>query len=234
MKQIGEIAVIIQARLGSERTPRKMTRPFAGSSLLDIALPKMLCSAVFYPEQFFLAVHEEELAGIGSRHGVNVFRRSECSARSEGKPLSELYEWWDQLPFTYAVLVNACAPLLRIATVDAFIDHYRTMDGDGLFGVLEKRDYFWNVDGVLLTSSPGRGAVMNTKVVEPTYEAAHCLYAGRMAAIGEGRWMGNLDEPGDIELFPMNHLEAFDIDYPWQFEAAEALYRAGIVAQASV
>lgn len=211
MKQIGEIAVIIQARLGSERTPRKMTRPFAGSSLLDIALPKMLCSAVFYPEQFFLAVHEEELAGIGSRHGVNVFRRSECSARSEGKPLSELYEWWDQLPFTYAVLVNACAPLLRIATVDAFIDHYRTMDGDGLFGVLEKRDYFWNVDGVLLTSSPGR-----------------------MAAIGEGRWMGNLDEPGDIELFPMNHLEAFDIDYPWQFEAAEALYRAGIVAQASV
>jgi hypothetical protein len=55
-----------------------------------------------------------------------------------------------------------------------------------------------------------------------------------MAAIGEVRWMGNLDEPGDVELFPMNHLEAFDIDYPWQFEAAEALYRASITDRASV
>lgn len=30
---------------------------------------------------------------------------------------------------------------------------------------------------------------MNTKFVDPVYEAAHCLYASRMDIIGEGMWM---------------------------------------------
>ena len=38
-------------------------------------------------------------------------------------------------------------------------------------------------------------------------------------------WMG--DAPftkGNPELFEMDELEVFDIDYPWQFEVGEVLY----------
>ena len=65
---------------------------------------------------------------------------------------------------------------------------------------------------------------MNTKVVGVTYEAAHCLYAGRLDSIGSGIWMGNFQIPGQIELFSMREQEVLDIDYPWQFELCEALY----------
>jgi CMP-N-acetylneuraminic acid synthetase len=65
---------------------------------------------------------------------------------------------------------------------------------------------------------------MNTKAVEPTYEAAHVLYASRLDLIKENRFMGDFEAEGGIKLFQMDELEAFDIDEPWQFEVAEVLY----------
>ena len=42
MKDVHDIAVVIQARLGSQRVPGKMLKPFAGTTLMDIAIEKML------------------------------------------------------------------------------------------------------------------------------------------------------------------------------------------------
>ena len=64
---------------------------------------------------------------------------------------------------------------------------------------------------------------MNTKYVDPVYEAAHCLYASKMDWIGKGLWMDN-KSPAEPELFIMDELEAFDIDYDWQFNIAELIY----------
>jgi CMP-N-acetylneuraminic acid synthetase len=226
MKPKKNVAVIVQARLQSERVPAKMVKPFAGTCLLEIALKKVLKSLVIKPNQFFLAAHEPELLAIGENLGVNIFHRSRQSAHAEGVPLTLLYEWWNQLPFEYAILINACNPLLRIETIDAFFNHYSLSSGDGLFGVMKKKNYLWHLDGSLATESPGRGAAMDTKLVSPYYEAAHCLYAGRLDRIGDGLWMGDLAKPGDIELFEIDELEAFDIDYGWQFNAGEVLYKS--------
>ncbi len=121
MKHLDDIAVIVQARLESERVPNKMIRPFAGTTLLDIAVTKMTTSTVLGAEQLYLAVHEPELLAIGHRYGVNIFPRSLASAQAEGVSLTLLYEWWDKLPFKYAVLINACNPLLTIDTIDRFV-----------------------------------------------------------------------------------------------------------------
>ena len=64
---------------------------------------------------------------------------------------------------------------------------------------------------------------MNKKIVEPIYEAAHCLYASRLDIIKEGYWMDK-NIPPQPELFIMEELETFDIDYEWQFDTAEILY----------
>jgi len=66
---------------------------------------------------------------------------------------------------------------------------------------------------------------MNTKAVEPTYEAAHVLYASPMDLIKEHKYMGDFSKPGGIKLFKIDELEAFDIDYEWQFTTAELLYK---------
>ena len=95
MKNRNDICVIIQARLGSERVPRKMNKPFAKTTLLDIALEKVKKCKNFPIENFFLSAYEPELQKIAERQKVNVFERSEVSANSEGTPMTEMYEWWE-------------------------------------------------------------------------------------------------------------------------------------------
>jgi len=202
-----------------------MIRPFAGSTLTDIAIDKVLGSKVLPKENFYLAVHEPELISIGKNRGVNVFERSEKSANSEGTPMTEIFEWWDKLPYKYVLMFNACCSLLSTETIDNFIRHYLQTDSDGLFGVIEKKNYFWNTKGELITPWPDGEAILNTKMVGTTLEAAHCLYAGSMPALGENVWMGDYT-PNSPELFVVPEEETFDVDYEWQFGVAETLYKA--------
>lgn len=222
MKSIDNIAVVIQARLGSQRIPQKMIKDFSGTTLTDISLEKIKKLKSISKDNFFLSAHEQELIDIGEKHGLNIFHRSEGSANSEGTPMTEMYEWWDKLPYKYCVLINPCVPFLKTETIDSFIQAYANSESDGMFGVIKKKNYFWRQDGSIIT--PLTEDVMNTKTVPFTYEAAHCLYAGRMDKINEGIWMGDFNKPGDIELFSMEEKECLDIDYPWQFEMCEKLY----------
>ena len=144
MKDLNDIAVVIQARLGSQRVPRKMIRPIAGTTLTDIALGKIAQCESFPKDNFYLSVYEPELLNIGAKHNVNIYRRSEKSANSEGTPMTEMYEWWNKLPHKYCVLVNACAPFLKPETIDKFVNAYRQSSTDGMFGVIKKKNYFWD------------------------------------------------------------------------------------------
>ena len=228
MKKAEEVAVVVQARLSSERCPRKMIRPFAGSTLTEVMVRKILNSKVIPRENFFLSVHEPELREIGHRLEVNVFERSEKSALWDGGPgahIKDMYEWYNKIPFKYVVLVSACTPMLENSTIDGFFDAYLKTESDGLFAVVEKKNYFWNKEGAMISKWPETEAAMNTKAVEITYEAAHCLYAGRLDKIEDGIWMGDFKKPGDIELFPISENEIYDVDYEWQFPIVESIYK---------
>lgn len=224
MKQIDDIAVVIQARLSSKRIPKKMIKPFAGTTLTDIFLKKIKQCKSFPIQNFYLSVYEPELIDIGCKNEVNIFYRSKDSAESEGTPMSLMYEWWDKLPHKYVVLINACVPFLKPETIDSFVSAYASSSADGMFAVMEKKNYFWNQEKDLLT--PLTEDVMNTKTVQKTYEAAHCLYAGKLTKIGSGIWMGDFNKPGDIELFSVEEAETLDIDYPWQFDLCEKLWES--------
>lgn len=222
-KDISQIAFLVQARLSSQRCPRKMIRPFADTTLLDINIQKLVESKFIPNENIYVSVYEDELKEVASKYPVNIFDRSEKSANSEGTPMTEIYEWWDKIPHEYVILTNACAPMLKTETIENFSKAYLKTDSNGMFGVMAKKNYFWDDNGNFLT--PLEGAVMNTKYAKPIYEAAHVLYASRLRDIGEGIWMGDFTKPGQIELFEVEEQECFDIDYEWEFEIYEKLYK---------
>mgnify|MGYP003117494794 CR=1 FL=1 len=227
MKNINDVCILVQARLGSTRVPGKMLRPFAGTTLVDILFNKLKSSKVIPKENIYFSVYEDELKEVGKKHGINIFDRSEKSAFSEGNPLSEIYEWYDKLPFKYVVLISACNPLLKIETMDSFVESFLNSDKEGGFAVFEKKTYYWDKNGKSITDW-GELPIMNTKFVDPIYEAAHCLYASRMDVIGDGYWM-DTKSPPEPELFKMGELEAFDIDYEWQFKLGEILFREKVI-----
>lgn len=222
MKNINDICVIVQARLGSQRVPNKMIKPFVGTTLVDILLKKLKTSKTIPLENIYISAYEQELKNIANKHSINIFNRSKQSAFSEGNPLSEIFEWYNKLPHKYVVLVSACNPLLKIETIDNFIKSFIESDKEGGFAVFEKKTYYWDKENTPITDWKGL-PFMNTKFVDPVYEAAHCLYASRMDIIENNQWL-TVNGPSDLELFVMNEIEAFDIDYEWQFNVAQVLY----------
>ena len=222
IKDINDICFIVQARLGSQRVPGKMTRPFAGTTLVDILFNKLKQSSIIPYKNIYFSVYEDELKDIGINHGINIYTRSKQSANSEGEKLSEIYEWHDKLSYKYVVLISACNPLLSIDTIDNFVTSFINSEKEGAFAVFEKRTYYWNNTGEAITNWNNL-QIMNTKFVQPIYEAAHCLYASRLDIIKDGHWM-DTNYPPCPELFVMNEFEAFDIDYEWQFKLGEILY----------
>jgi CMP-N-acetylneuraminic acid synthetase len=222
MKSINDICVVVMARKGSERVPNKMLKPFADTTLVDLVFSKLSSSRVIPKENIYLSAYEEDLKEVGRKYGVNIYDRSKESVESEGEQLSELFEWYNKLPFKYVILTSACNPLLKIETIDSFIEKFLTSDSEGSFAVFEKKTYYWDKEGKSITDWKGETR-LNTKYVEPVYEAAHCLYASRMDIIGDNYWM-DTKSPPEPELFVMDELEAFDIDYDWQFKVGEILY----------
>lgn len=222
-KSLDDIAIVVQARLGSTRVPSKMIKPFAGTTLVNILLDKLNQSELIDPNQVYLSLYEDELKDIAVKYPFNIFNRSEQSAFSEGNPITEIFEWWNKLDRKYVIMVSACNPLLTIETIDNFVRNFLSSDKQGAFAVFEKKTYYWDKDGKSLTDWKGAHG-MNTKFVDPVYEAAHCLYASRMDIIGQGYWVDN-KSPWDTELVVINELESYDIDYEFQFEVAEVLYK---------
>ena len=227
MKNIQDTVFIIQARTQSTRVPNKMLKPFAHSSLFEIAVEKVLQSSIIPKDNFYLSVMDDELIDIAKKHNVNYFIRSEESTQ-EPVTLQKALEWYNKLPFKYFVIINACNPLLKVETIDNFVKRFLEVDSNGLFGVFEKKTFLFNSEGKMLNRFFGEDkylATLETKFVETCYEAAHSLYAGSTEDIANGIYMGTFKHPGNPNFFVMDEIECFDIDWPWQFEVAEKLYK---------
>ena len=227
MKKIQDIAFIIQARTQSTRVPNKMLRPFADSCLFEIAIKKVLSSSIIPKENFYLSIVDDELFDIAKKHGVNIFKRSEESTK-EPVTLQKVFEWHNKLPFKYYVNINACNPLLKIDTIDNFVKKFLNIDSSGMFGVFEKKTFLFDSQGKMINKFFGDKkylATLETKLVETCYEAAHSLYAGKVNDISKGIYMGNFKEKNSPKFFVMDEIECFDIDWPWQFDLAEVLYK---------
>jgi len=225
MKPLDSVAIIVQARLNSQRVPQKMIRPFYGTTLYDLVLEKIKEALPSKQEHIWASVYEPELVDIAKRQGVNIYNRSRVSANNDNS-LQTIYEWHNKLPknYKYVIKISGCNPLLEPSTIRDFYNQFVAQEEENLFAVIEKKQYYWNKEGSLVTPWPEGQTIMNTKAVEPTYEAAHVLYASRLDLIKEDKFMGDFEAPGGIKLFQMPELEAFDIDYEWQFKVAEKLY----------
>ena len=224
ISKLDNTVFIVQARLNSQRVPYKMLRHFADSNLFGIVLDKLLSSSIIPSDQIYASVYEEELfyeANI--KRNIRTFKRSFESANNDSD-ITKIFEWHDKLPYKYVVIISGCNPLLKVETIDSFVKQFIEQKEDNLFAVIEKKQYYWNKEGIMVTPWPEGQTLLNTKAVEPTYEAAHVLYASPMDLIKDYKYMGDFTEPGGIKLFPMPELEAFDIDYEWQFKVAETLY----------
>ncbi|GAG61149.1 unnamed protein product [marine sediment metagenome] len=231
-KNTENILFVVPARINSTRLPRKIIKDFAGSTLFDIALENLKKVNNIPHENIIIQVKDEELVEKAEKHGFNVFLRSEDSLK-EPITLHEVYDWWNKFDLEYYIRLNICNPLITSQTIDDFIDEFIRVPR-GLFAVLEKKTFFFNRDGNLISKFLGDMryvSTLETKLIEPLYEAAHTLYAGKCSDIENDVYMGSFIEPLDPAFFIMDNSEFGDIDELWQFELYEKIYQQRIKAK---
>ncbi len=219
------ICCMIKARLNSERLPNKMIRPFAGSSLLEIALRKLMDCKMLKPENIYLGAYEDEIKAIGQKVGVRIYNRSEKSV-SHSATMRDLYEFIWTIESDYFLEINPCNPLLRPETIDKALEVFQSNEYQSLFGVVKKKNFFFDDNWKMVNDWLGDKKLlptMDTKLVGHLYEAAHSIYIWSVDRMKKelNRWSFTKNDPF---LFMIPEDEHFDIDYPWQFDLAESAY----------
>lgn len=216
--------IFTQARLNSQRLPKKMVREFSGRSLWDIACEKL--HHLPYPKEIkWVSVYDQELKDIAARYDISIYERSYESANSD-KDVGLIWEICGNTQFTNYVMFNPCLPLLSVETIKGFVERFKEC-GTSLFGVKPLKDYLWNKGGSLI--HPYGTKMFNTKEFDEfpsrqLYMAAHCLYGGKCSDIINGVQLGDFT-PGNPTLYPIeNKIELFDVDDIEDFRIAEAIY----------
>ena len=228
MKDLNKICFILQARVNSSRLPGKMIKPFAGTSLIEIAIDK-LKKSTFPNDNIILSVNDPELIDIASRNNIKIYNRSKNSTRNDDVnpfTLTEVLEWWDKLDYEYYMLMNACNPLIEIETLNSFIEDFISTPSDGLFTVVEHKRFFYKSDGSIFQKFHGnedQKITFNTKFVEPIYSGGP-LRGGKLSDIGKNVYIGSFKEKNNplMTIYPSD--QYIDIDYDWEFKTAEQLY----------
>ena len=209
----------------SSRMHQKMIRPFAGSSLLEIALKKVQDCKKIKNENIYLGAYDEEIKEIGRKVGIKIYDRSLESVTGDGTKKS-LYEYiWD-INGDYWVEINSCNPMLSSETIDKSIEFFDCNNYKSLFSVVKRKNWFFNKNKELISNYLGNQEdidSLNTKYVDHIYEGAHSIYIWSAKRVRKElkRWDFVLNDP---YLYEIPEDEFFDIDYQWQFDLAEKMY----------
>ena len=216
------VSVVMNARLESSRLERKMVRPFAGTTLIDLALEKL--DRLTYFEHRFLASAEPELMERARRHdNVEVLeRRPEAVARGP-HPVMVTFEHYTRVPTEYIFVVNPCSAFLSLATIRRAFDVVQATDHPAYLAVIPTREWIFESDGTPLTHKDPR-ALQNTSSGAARFKASQAFYViDRDRFVRTGGLLWNLT-PGDPHLIEMPVEEAHDVDTEIEFDFASFLY----------
>jgi len=194
--------------------------------LLEILLEKLLLSQQLNRADIYLGAYDEEIKQIGRRLGIQIYERTYESVQEPvALEVSTRYVW--DLDSEYFITVNACNPLLRIATIDHALQTFQEKDIQSLLAVIPRQNFFFDKQSNIVNKpmgDPQYFKTMNTKMVEPLYESANSIYIWNAEYMKKNfmRWALSKDDP---YLYTIPPAEAFDIDDPWQFHFAEMAYQ---------
>lgn len=216
------ISAVINARLGSTRLPQKLIRPFAGSSLIEVALEKL--NQMDFFENRYLAVAEEPLKKLAPAYpNVTLLERNPESVKPGYGDHKVIYEHYGRIPSDYIFWLNPCHPLLSIETVKKAVEAFHQADHNSYTAVVQTTEWLFNEAGEPVTNTAHN--MLSTAHSNKFFKVTHGFHIFNKAYFLKTYqvWTMTKDDPHLIEI---PDAEDFDADTPVMFETAEAVYRS--------
>lgn len=112
--------VIITARGGSKRVPRKNVLPLAGKPLINYGIEA--ASAAKLVDEVYVSTDDEEIASVATTAGARVIKRPGALATDTSSSMEALQHAYESIPdnetITEVVLLQPTAPLTTASDID--------------------------------------------------------------------------------------------------------------------
>lgn len=212
-----KISALIPIRKGSLRVENKNIRPFAGSTLLELKIRKLRSSALI--DEIVVNTNDPDAMRLARYLDVTVVERDNYHASNEVS-MNEVYlNMALNMKCDIVVHTPCTSPLVTPQTVDAAIRIYLEQSGefDSLNSVSEVKEFLIGSNGPV---NFNLDRIPRSQDLPDIYKFNWGVsVVSRQTMIERKSVVGHKPH-----LFPIDELEAFDVDTMTQFQVAEMLY----------
>lgn len=234
----GQAIVVLPARGGSKRFPRKNIALLAGRPLLAYAIAAARQAKSI--DAVYVSTEDDEIAEVAQRYGAQVpFRRpmelagDQVTADAAVADLVRRLRDEQGLDIDIVVLIQPTSPFVTSAHIDAAVERLRAepeLDSVTTMAELDHRHHPYNLafqqeEGRWeFIFSEARREARSRQSKPVALKFGNLFAARRETLLNEGRF-GRVK--GAVLIDP---IYAWDIDYPWELNIAEYLLASGYVS----
>ena len=214
------ISIVFNARVSSTRVPNKLLRPFANSSLFEIALEKL--SKAKFVDNVYVGIGDEELIEIAKKYpNIKILKREKDAIKKGTHDQRITFRHYGMIKTDYIMVVNPCQPLLSLETLENVVNDFQTTNCISYTAAVKTGDWIFNSNGEALTIIDKNNVTTNKDT--SFYKGCHSFHIiNKNLFIKNGyHWEFKKNDPGLI-LIPED--EIFDVDSIIDFDYTENQY----------
>ena len=219
-----KILIIIPARGGSKRIPRKNVRLMNGRPLIMYSVTNALSLKKDLDVDVAVSTDDEELSGIAADHGAEIVMRGEALSGDSVTLDPVIYDALIQMEerhgksYDTVITMQATSPTLCLDTLKKAIGYFEKEGYDTVISVVNKPHLSWTKrDGKIVKNYEER---LNSQFLPPNYlETGAFLITKRELVTKKGRIGEN------VSVYETSPEEAVDIDTYSDWIEAEAILK---------
>lgn len=207
----------VPIKLNNERTPGKNTKKFYDGTPMIQCILKSLIQVKGLDEVYVFCSKEEIKDYL--IEGVKFLKRPEYLDTAEATPQDIISEFMKLVDADIYMVSHATSPFVSVKHFEECLNAVKSLEYDSSFTGEKIQRLLWSADNTPLNFEPTN--VPRTQDLEPIYNEVSAAYVfTKETFVKYKRRIGI--HPHIVEV---SGVEAVDIDYPEDFEIANAVYK---------
>lgn len=220
MSEIPKVTTLIFMKHYSERVPRKNMRDFCGKPLFFWIIEALQKSK--YISKIIINTDSDEIAESAEQNfDVIIHKRPDYLLTITSNEANQIMEYDLAVDdSTFYLQTHSTNPILKPETIDAAVESFfENSNHDSLMSVTAMKKRFYWPDGSAVNHDPEK--LIKTQELPPILEENSCIYMFSREVFEKHK---NRIGKNPL-LFPIDALEAWDIDEESDFTIAESIMK---------
>ena len=219
-----KILVVIPARGGSKRIPRKNVRIMCGKPLILYSVANAKALAEQFDVDIAVSTDDEELSNIVSKKGVDLVMRGEHLAADKVTLDPVIYDAVIRMEerkskkYDIVITMQATSPTLKRQTILDAVSYFESSNYDTMISVVNRPHLSWKLEGDKIVKNYEKR--LNSQELPPNYQETGGFLMARRAAVTENTRIGE-----HVGVYEVSAAESADIDTEEDWVVCESVLR---------